>query len=127
MNNSIKILLTINLEGGTLIRQSKPTFINWSQTERNINPEKKWKEGEGYNIVKKGISKHFPLADKEAIQRIKLTADAYNAMISDDCPQSIKKGDWMKMSTKDRLDIHMMMYATDLGGSTFSYNILEDE
>lgn len=127
MNNSIKILLTIHLEGGALVRQSKPSFITWSQTERDLNPEREWKEGEGYNVVNKGITKHYPLESRGALQKIKITKDAYDAMISDECPSGVKKGDWFRLNDVGRLEVHLLMYSKDLGGNSFSYDILKDE
>lgn len=127
MNNSIKILLTINLEGGALTRQSKATITRWSHTSRDLYPDKNWAPGEGYDIVEKGTSKHYDLVGKGALQRVKLTKDAYDSMISDDCPESIRKNDWMRMSHRQRLEYHLFLYSRDFGGTSFNYSILEDE
>lgn len=128
MNNSIKILLTINLEGGALVRQSKPSFISWSINERDLNPEKNWKEGEGYNVVKRGISKHNDLEGKGTLQRIKITKEAFDTMISsNDCPENVNNRIWNKMSKIMRLEYHLYEICNDVKGYSFSYEILEDE
>ena len=59
MNNATKILLTINLEGGVLTRQDKPEIIMWSLNERDLEPNKDWKDGEGLKVVKRGSTKHY--------------------------------------------------------------------
>ena len=88
MTNSVKLLLTIELEGGTLIRQSKPETINWTLTERDMNRTRIWKGDDGLNIVKRGTAFHHNLVNKECLQRIKLSLTAYLYMISDECPNT---------------------------------------
>ena len=83
-NNEIKILLTINLEGGVLTRQDKPELIMWSLNERDLNPDKDWKDGEGLKVVKRGSTKHYNFNPKECKQRIKITKDGYDYFISDE-------------------------------------------
>jgi hypothetical protein len=36
-----------------LTRQDKPELIMWSLNERDLNPDKDWKDGEGLKVVKK--------------------------------------------------------------------------
>ena len=125
-NNEIKILLTINLEGGILVRQDKPEIIMWSLTERNLNPFKHWKDGEGLNIVKRGSTKHYNLEPKECVQRLKLNQLTYNHFIGDEPPVGIKKYDWMMLKDHQKLEINLHLLCNDLGGKSFTYKVLND-
>ena len=125
-NNEIKILLTINLEGGILTRQDKPEIIMWSLNERDLNPYKDWKENEGLKVVKSGSTKHYNLTSTECVQRIKLTKDAYDYFISDEAPSFIKKFNWITLKEKQRLEIHLNVISESLGGKSFTYEILND-
>ena len=125
-NNEIKILLTINLEGGILVRQDKPEIIMWSLTERNLNPTKHWKDGEGLNIVKRGSTKHYNLESKECVQRLKLNQLTYNHFIGDEPPVGIKKYDWMMLKDHQKLEINLHLLCNDLGGKSFTYKVLDD-
>ena len=125
-NNEIKILLTINLEGGILVRQDKPEIIMWSLTERNLNPTKHWKNSEGFNIVKRGFTKHDNLESKECVQRLKLNQLTYNHFIGDEPPVGIKKYDWMMLKNHQKLEINLQLLCNDLGGKSFTYKVLDD-
>lgn len=125
-NNEIKILLTINLEGGILVRQDKPEIIMWSLTERNLEPTKHWKDGEGFNIIKRGFTKHYNLESKECVQRLKLNQLTYNYFIGDEAPVGIKKNDWMMLKDYQRLEINLHLLCNDLGGKSFAYKVLSD-
>ena len=125
-NNEIKILLTINLEGGILTRQDKPEIIMWSLNERDLNPYKDWKENEGLKVVKSSSTKHYNLTSTECVQRIKLTKDAYDYFISDEAPSFIKKFNWITLKEKQRLEIHLNVISESLGGKSFTYEILND-
>ena len=104
MNNATKILLTINLEGGVLTRQDKPEIIMWSLNERDLEPNKNWKDGEGLKVVKRGNTKHCNLIQKECKQRIKITKDTYDYFISNEAPSFIKKVDWLLLKENQRGD-----------------------
>ena len=126
MNNSTKILLTINLEGGVLTRQDKPEIIMWSLNERDLEPNKDWKDGEGLKVVKRGSTKHYNFNSKECKQRIKITKDAYDYFISDEAPSFIKKSIWLLLKENQRLEIHLNSISESLGGKSYIYQILND-
>ena len=125
-NNEIKILLTINLEGGVLTRQDKPELIMWSLNERDLNPDKDWKDGEGLKVVKRGSTKHYNFNSKECKQKIKITKDAYDYFISDEAPSFIKKSTWLLLKENQRLEIHLNSISENLGGKSYIYQILND-
>ena len=125
-NNEIKILLTINLEGGVLTRQDKPELIMWSLNERDLNPDKDWKDGEGLKVVKRGSTKHYNFNSKECKQKIKITKDAYDYFISDEAPSFIKKSTWLLLKENQRIEIHLNLISESLGGKSYVYQILND-
>lgn len=127
MNNSVKISLTIELEGSTLVRQSEPVVIKYTVTERDLTPNKKWKGKDGLKIVRKGEFKNYPLVAKPASQHINITAEAYNYMTSDECPSWIHSYKlWKKLSKVQRLEVHLQRICEHHNGKSFSYVILED-
>ena len=126
MNNVTKILLTINLEGGVLTRQDKPELIMWSLNERDLNPNKDWKDGEGLKVVKRGSTKHYNFNPIECKQRIKITKDAYDYFISDEAPSFIKKFTWLLLKENQKLEIHLNSISESLGGKSYIYQILND-
>ncbi len=126
MNNTTKISLTIELEGSTLVRKSEPEYIKYSVTNKDLDPNKKWKGKDGSKIVKKGAIKYYPLIAKPAIQHINMSKDAYEYMISDECPSWVKPKMWAKMNEKQRLESHLQRTCEHLGGKSFIYKVLDD-
>lgn len=125
MNNEIKILLTINLEGGTLVRKSEPEVIEYVITKKGFNSFKKGK-GKGNEVVKRGKFKHYPLVAKPATQYLHINKESYYYMISSECPYWIKPNIWEKMTTIQRLEAHLKRTSEYLGGKSFTYKVLED-
>lgn len=130
MNNTIKISLTIELEGRTLVRKSEPEIIKYSIFEKGlllINGGPKFnKKQNGLTIVKKGECKHYPLVIKPATQHINMTGEAYKYMISKECPYWEKSYTWTKMKPKQRLESHLKRICEHYKGKSFTYQILED-
>lgn len=115
MNNNIKILLTINLEGGTLVRKNESETITWS---KSLTKGKNLKK-----VVKRGSTKHYSKVSPDATQRIKITEEAYINMVSNSCPYNYK-GNWKSLNRNMRLHYHLQLICNDLGGKDFSYEIL---
>lgn len=62
-----------------------------------------------------------------AHQSRNFTYDSYEWMISEDsCPAKIKFALWKKMSKKERLETHLMDCCHDMGGRSFTYEVLPD-
>lgn len=113
-NNTIKILLTIYLEGGTLIRQGEENIF--IQGQNHIKDSSKRKK-----VV------HIPLVKKPCYQQIKLNQDAYNFMTDKENVLSrFNAFIWGKMSKKERLVEHLKDYCSDLKGHSFFYELLDD-
>lgn len=115
MNNAIKISLTIQLEGSTLIRKSEPEVFTL---------QKKFQKN-GKEVVKYIRRKHYPLVAKPASQHINLTEDAYNYMCDGDCPSFIKPSIWISMDSKQRLEAHLQRICEQMRGKSYSYKILD--
>lgn len=123
MNNNIKILLTINLEGGSLIRQAEEDFT-FTCKKKNLTFKKlSPKEGEKLITVK---FKHRPLIVKQASKKIKITQEAYDNFISTKCPEFFKIKDWKKLKENERLNIHLNRICQHNNGINFSYELLND-
>lgn len=115
MNNAIKILLTINLEGGTLVRQSNAELIKYERFN-DLTDQKH----------ETGFKKHYNKVNKDCIQRVKLTVDAYNNMITS-VPDELNVRTFEKMSILQRVEYHLWQYCKDLGGKSFTYEVLEGD
>ena len=126
MNNTIKISLTIELEGSTLVRRSEPEIIKFSVTKRDLEPNKKWKDKDGLKVVRRGIIKNYPLIAKPAKQHINMGIEAYKFMTSNECPSWVKPKIWSSMNEIQRLEAHLQRTCEHVGGKSFTYKILED-
>lgn len=126
MNDTTKISLTIELEGSTLVRKSEPEIIKYSVTKRDLEPNRKWRDKDGLKIVKKGIYKNYPLIAKPASQHINMSVEAYEYMISGECPSWFKPNIWATMTTTQRLEAHLQRTCEHVGGKSFTYEVLGD-
>jgi hypothetical protein len=123
MNTDIKISLTIELEGRTLVRKSKEETIT---VISKVIPAKKNKRGkELEERVKKINITHKPLMTKPAKLHIKLNTDAYYYMIKTK-PIKIKHSVWNKMKENERLEIHLKDICDSHKGKSFKYFVLEE-
>lgn len=125
MNNEIKVCLTIELEGSTIVRSGSYN-IPYVITKQDINPLKKFKGNQGKEIVKKGSIPHKKVTITPAYQHINITTDSYNYMVSKECPYWEKIKDWMRMSKKARLESHLLKTCEHFRGKSFTYEVLED-
>lgn len=104
MDNTIKILLTISLEGGVLVRQNNIEFIKSEYR----------------------LTQHVNKVPKQCVQRIKISNEAYEQFISSECPSFYSNFMWKKLSPKQKLEVHLSTIAKDLNGLSFTYEILLD-
>lgn len=125
MNNTTKILLTIELEGGTLVK-GEPQVKEYVLTKNDFMFKKKLKGKEGNKIVKKGKYIHYDYTTKPAFQHINMSRDAYLYFISNECPEWSIPKIWSKLTPKERLEIHLLRTCQHFRGKSFSYEILDD-
>lgn len=115
MNNEIKVSLTIQLEGSTLVNKGFEMipFVESHKTSK------------GNIRTNKGFYKHMSKEAKSASQHINITKEAYESMIKT-CTPYIKYGDWQRMGKKARLEAHFKDLTDTLGGKSFTYEVLDD-
>lgn len=123
--DNIKILLTIQLEGGTLVRKSEPEVIHYQLTKHDLDPRIKGKEG--FKIAKKGKVKYFPLEAKPASLCVNIGQEAFKYMTSKECPHWQRTKTWLGMSAKQRLEAHLQRMCEYHHGKSYRYQILEDK
>jgi hypothetical protein len=63
---------------------------------------------------------------RTASQSINMTKDAYDYMVSKECPYFAKPKDWARMSKVKRLEAHLEETCKALGGISYTYQIFED-
>jgi hypothetical protein len=63
---------------------------------------------------------------RTASQSINMTKQAYEYMISKECPYFSKPKDWARMSKIKRLEAHLEETCKALGGISYTYQVFED-
>lgn len=116
MNNTVKVSLTIRLEGSTLIRKSEPEVIGFQMRKKSKS---------GYRYVK-GETIHYPLCTKPAMKHIDLSPEAYKYMTSGETPYRSNSKKWGGLTSKQRLEAHLQRICESCNGKSFSYTILQD-
>lgn len=126
MNNEPKVLLTVFMEGGTLVRQGKPVIV-----ETPVYAHFRTEEGKVVKkVIKKRKTKVYKYEQSTCALKTKLTRDAFDFMTSDTYPAWFSKPQdkkaWKKMSKEDRLKTHLLRICQNHGGKNFTYQILDD-
>lgn len=123
MENIIKVSLNIQLNGSTRVRDDRFEWINWEIKKKDFNV----KGNEGNKIIERGRFKHYNHHTMPAVLHINLYKEAYDYMISTDCPSWIHKfKEWKKMTPIQRLESHLNRLCQHHNGVSFTYEILED-
>lgn len=115
-SNKIKILLTIYMEGGTLVRQEKPEFISFNITRNLSNKDKK---------TESGTRKHYNHIAKDVTRSIKFSVETYNMMLKEP-PSKMRYEDFIKLTNTQKIEKHLWDYCHDLRGKSFTYQIIDD-
>lgn len=127
MYTDAKVLLRIELQGGTLIRESKTTKIEWALT---LGEVKKVPEKIAGKVVRRGRFTHHNLVPKPAYKVVCIGWAAYVHMVSGDSyepwiAEKIKKKEYMRLSREEKLNLHLGKLTEHYGGKSFSFQILE--
>lgn len=134
MNTETKILLTINLEGGTLLK-GESEVKKFYLTKEDLFPNQKFKGDAGKKIVRSGKYVSTTYISSVAKQKINICREAYDYMTSPDeiptwfipfKPRKERERTWRKMSESERLEQHLARTCLHFGGKSFSYQIVED-
>ena len=89
MNTEPKILLTIYMEGGVLLK-GEPEVRKYALTKKELFPNQKFKNKEGNKVIKKGKYIFTPTIPSTATRKITMCKDAYDYFISPACPVEVK-------------------------------------
>jgi len=126
MNTEPKILLTIYMEGGALLR-GETEVRKYALTKKDLFPNQKFKNKDGDKVIKRGKYKFIPTIASTATRKITMCKDAYDYFISSACPEWFKNTkEWKKMSEEQRLMIHLTRTSLHFGGTGFTYQIIDD-
>ncbi len=140
-----KVSLTISLPGSVMM--SKDECL---KTTQKIIKNKNLKTGKIYDKVIDIEVDDFDKNDKHTLlvknrktknsevitfytrkcipakQSLNITKESYNYMVSNECPEWHKKGEWNKMNKTQRLESHLNRIAESLGGKMLSYQVFDD-
>jgi len=134
MNTEAKILLTINLEGGILLK-GEPEVRKYYLTKKDLFPSQKFKGDSGNKVVRSGKYTYVPTMQSEAKQKITLCKEAYEYMTSPSeiptwfipyKPAKERFKEWRKLSETQRLELHLARTCRHFNGKSFSYQIIDE-
>lgn len=123
MNNQTKIILTIQGIAGSTFHKEVVNTVKFLRKKDLPN----YKGSNGNDIVRKFKVKSYNVVPVDCSKSIKMTYDAYAYMTGKEKPEWYYKKDWLRLSSKDRLELHLARICEHNNGTTFSYSILEDE
>ena len=142
MDTSIKVNLSIVLQGSTMLseqecsKQLKDTIIKKGK-KKIITKTVYNKENNTENRIfldykdNDGIRHREPLffMTRNTIpckKSINISKEAYDYMVSAECPAWEKMGEWKQLSRIKRLTSHMQRICDNEGGISFEFQIFED-
>lgn len=143
MDTSIKVNLSIVLSGRTMLSEQECSekLIEWKYNKRTKRKEKiittkydsnKTTPNRVFLDYKDASGRH-----KEPIyfmtrncipakKSVNITKEAYNYMVSSECPEWAKIGEWKQLSRIKRLTAHMQRICENEGGISFEFQIFDD-
>lgn len=127
--SQIKILVTIEgIEGATLhsVGKSKIPFVITKADIHWQNHKKEYTREDKDKIVRKGVRRITNFEAVPCSKSIKLVKEAYDYMTSKESPEWYFKKDWGRLSSTQRLELHLKRLCEHNGGTSFTYSILED-
>lgn len=110
-----KVTLTIEVPGAKVVRNKEPEVIPWVASG---------KTKQGKEWFKRGKVNHYGIKTVNARHHLNLSIDAYNYMVSSDCPSFSYPKEWKKLSPEQRLKKHLDRICSSLHGISYSYQIL---
>lgn len=122
--DNVKVSLTVILKDSNTVNAVNPSAkVKGKKEKKNFKDKERIEHNDGKNITT--AYSCFPTVFK-ARQVINITREAYDYMVSNNCPVFSSKGLWAKLSKKNRLEAHMKLYCEYLNGESYHYNILDD-
>lgn len=126
--NETKLNLNIVLPGNTMLskqeclKNPKDSFEKQVIRVESVKPDKKKKK---YIKTVEYLDIHVRKC-RTASQSINMTKEAYDYMVSKECPYFAKPKDWARMSKVKRLEAHLEETCKALGGISYTYQVFED-
>ena len=126
--NEIKLNLNIVIPGRQLLsakecaENPKESFEKQVVRVESVKPDKKKKK---YIKTVEYLDIHVRKC-RTASQSINMTKEAYDYMVSKECPYFAKPKDWARMSKVKRLEAHLEETCKALGGISYTYQVFED-
>lgn len=143
MDTSIKVNLSIVLPGSTMLSEQECSkkLIEWKYNKRTKKKERivtvtydsnktipnrvflDYKDSSGRHKEPVYFETRCTISCKKSIN---ITKEAYDYMISSECPAWEKMGEWKKLSRIKRLTSHMQRICDNEGGISFEFQIFDD-
>ena len=131
---TIKVVLEVTLPGGEMIPKSELKGASKNKLRELTNHTSlviTYSRGENKKSKKPTVvSETLHVFTRNCIpahQTINLSLEAYQYMTSlDSCPITVRPSYWKGLSQKQRLEHHLKDYCQDLGGISYTYQILPD-
>ena len=127
--SEIKLSLSIKLPGSVMYSQEGAKALEQQGlagfTKHSLVVEMHKRMGKKVKVDKETI--HYKTRNTiPAIQNINISKDAYNYMVSKECPSFMTPKDWSRMSKVKKLEAHLNEIAESRGGKVLHYHIFED-
>lgn len=130
MFTDAKILLSIQIQGGTLVRESEPTKINWAITSKDLGV--KLPKGAKNKVVQSGSFDHYNLVSKPAVLSVSIGRMAYDYIVNGNSFEpwimretKLSRDKYSRLSGEAKLEIHLNQICKEHGGKSFTYSIIE--
>ena len=144
MDTSIKVNLSIELKGSTMLSEQerskqlikyvynkhtkkKEEVVTLAYDMDKVTPNRLFLDykDESGNRHKEPI--HFLTRNTIPCKKsINISKYAYDYMISSECPEWAKIGEWKQLSKTQRLTKHMQRICDNEGGLSFEFQVFED-
>lgn len=143
MDTSIKVNLSIVLQGRTMLSEQECSekLIEWKYNKRTKKKEKivtvkydsnkttpnrlflDYKDASGRHKEPIFFSTRNSIPCKKSIN---ISKEAYDYMVSSECPEWAKPGEWKQLSRIKRLTAHMQRICENERGISFEFQIFDD-
>ena len=143
MDTSIKINLSIVLPGRTMLSEQecsekliefkynkrtkkKERIVTITYDKNKVTPERLFLD---YRDESGRYKEPIFFVTRNSIpakKAINITKEAYDYMVSSECPEWAKMGEWKQLSRIKRLTQHMQRICENEGGISFEFQIFDD-
>ena len=144
MDTSIKVNLSIVLQGSTMLSEQecskqlikyvynkhtkkKEEVVTLAYDMDKVTPNRLFLDYRDESGNRRKDPIHFLTRNTIPCKKsINISKYAYDYMISSECPEWAKIGEWMQLSKTQRLTQHMQRICDNEGGLSFEFQVFED-